>query len=328
MKNKILLSQLVNMDAMARLEASKDDTQFKDSEGGLVLARNLEVIDPRIFEQKFPGLTFMGSGVGVDNTGGYGKSITKIKLGEQGDFTYSGDKSSNKGKITLGAQDDTIQVFQIEGFSDWDDTEIKQAEMENINLVQRFIQAHNKRYNHKLDEIGYVGHTYNLDGSAKTEGLLNYSGFTTGAAAGAVTTLTAQQQYDAIAGLITDQWNSVFNVPEYMANKLTMPVRVMNTISRTILNTANGSSTVMAALKSNFPGVDFQSTNKAESVAGTSRTVAWSNNQDAMIFRVPQPLEIGEIVKQGSFAFHVDSKARIAGLDVAEDDAGRILTGL
>ena len=47
-----------------------------------------------------------------------------------------------------------------------------------------------------------------------------------------------------------------------------------------------------------------------------------------MIMRIPQPLTIGEIIKVGSFDFHVDSKYRIAGLDVLENTAGRLLTGL
>ena len=73
-----------------------------------------------------------------------------------------------------------------------------------------------------------------------------------------------------------------------------------------------------------------EATSKAESanLGGTSATVAWSTNPDAMLMRIPQQLTIGEIVNKGSFAFQQDAKARIGGLDVAENLAGRILTGL
>jgi hypothetical protein len=47
-----------------------------------------------------------------------------------------------------------------------------------------------------------------------------------------------------------------------------------------------------------------------------------------MVMRIPQPLTIGEIVRRGSFNHAVDYKYRIAGLDVLEDSAARILTGL
>ena len=47
-----------------------------------------------------------------------------------------------------------------------------------------------------------------------------------------------------------------------------------------------------------------------------------------MKMRIPVPLTVGEIVKMSSFDFRVDSKYRIAGLDILEDSGGRILTGL
>ena len=326
---KMKLSHLYNLDSMKSLEAQSKDTMFKDSAGGIVLARNLEVIDPRIFEQQYPGLSFINSGISVDNTGGYGNSITKIKLSGMGDFTYAGDKSGNKGKISLQAEDDTIPVFQLESFSEWDDTEIQQASMQNINLVQKYISVTNERYNHKLDEIGYTGHKYN-DGTQKSEGLLNSSLFASSTASAAIGTLTGPQMYDEIASLITDQWNGVSNVDAYKANKVSMPTSVFNVLSQTILNSAGSHESVLTALKSNFPTVTFEATSKAEAsnLGGTSVTVAWSTNPDAMIMRVPQPLTIGKIIDKGSFAFQQDSKARVGGLDVAESLAGRRLTGL
>jgi len=57
-------------------------------------------------------------------------------------------------------------------------------------------------------------------------------------------------------------------------------------------------------------------------------TVCYSANERAMVMRIPTPLEIGEIIKTGSFKFQVDSRYRIAGLDVVENSAGEILTGL
>jgi hypothetical protein len=175
----------------------------------------------------------------------------------------------------------------------------------------------------EVDEIGYLGvgtHT----------GLLNYAAFTSGAATAAVGTATAAQLYQDFADLITSQWAAVNNTPEYKANKVDTPIYVMNTLQSTILNSAAGSASVLRALQDNFPGVEFRGTFRADNAggAGVSHTVAYSNNSEAMKMRIPVPLTIGEIVKRGSFDYHVDSMYRIAGLDILEDSAGYILTGL
>lgn len=327
--NKNLLGYLYNLDSFEDLTKSHEAKGFKDSAGGIVLARNLEYIDPEIFEQEFPDVTFTQSGVLVNNSGGYAKAITKLKRGKQGGFTNVGDNASNKGKITVTGEDDTIPVIEREAFSEWTDTEVQQADLENINLVSDFIEAHNEEYNRDLDEIFYTG-TKNNDGTQRSEGLLNYSGFTATAATGAIGTLTGEEQYDAIASLITRQRTAVSNVQSYSATHVVMPTRVYNTISETILNSAGSAQSVLSALKANFPDVTFMMTFRAEDggTGGASATVAFSSNRKSMQMRVPHQLEVGEIIKTGSFKFHVDSKYRIAGLDIAENGAGEILTGL
>ena len=98
-------------------------------------------------------------------------------------------------------------------------------------------------------------------------------------------------------------------------------------------NTAAGSSTVLKALRDNYPDVKFMSTFRADTVANggnlaASTVVAFNNNEESMKLRIPVPLTIGEIIKPSSFAFRVDSKFRIAGLDILESTSGRKLTGL
>ena len=48
--NKNLLGYLYNLDSFEDLTKSHEAKGFKDSAGGIVLARNLEYIDPEIFE--------------------------------------------------------------------------------------------------------------------------------------------------------------------------------------------------------------------------------------------------------------------------------------
>lgn len=316
------IGALYDLDRFKSFKDSASAKGFKDSASGVNLARNLTAINPKVFEKKYPELSFVNSGITVDNTGGYARRIQSLRVEEQGDFTDSSDLNSGKGRISLSAEDTFIKVFPKEAHSLWSDDEIEEASLGNVNLVQRYLATHNKVYNQKVDQIGYLGHN-------GQEGLLNYSGFVTGAATGAIGTLTAQQMYDDIAGLITDQRNAVNNTPEYSCNRVVMPVYVMNKLAVQMLDTTSGNSTVLRALQDNFPDIDFvTSFRAADTGAGASATVAYSTNEDSMVMRIPVRLTIGEIVKQTSFNYRVDSKFRIAGLDVLEDTSGRILTGL
>jgi hypothetical protein len=320
------IGQVYNLDQFKKFMDSAKAPGFTDAYSGTVLARNLTAVDPKIFEKKYPDLSFMNSGIVADNTGGYARRIQSLRLQDLGGFKTAGDASGNKGKISLAGEDSFLAVVVRESHSIWSDDEIKEAELQNINLVSRYVEAHNKIYMRELDQIGYLG----VPDKTGSEGLLNYSGFNSGGATGAIAGLSAQQMYDDIAGLITDQWNAVNNTEGYKANRVDMPVYALNTLSVTILNTANGSSSVLRALQDNFPGVVFSGTFRADDAggAGVSHTVAYANSEDAMKMRIPVPLTIGEIIKQSSFDYRVDSKYRIAGLDILEDTAGRILTGL
>lgn len=316
------LGQIYNLKSFSRFCDSASAPGFADASAGALLARSLTAINPKIFEKRYPELSFINSGIDVDNSGGYARRIQSLRLIDEGGFTTAGDASTNKGKISLSAEDSFLPVIVRESHSIWTDDEIKEAELGNINLPSRFIAAHNKIYLRELDEIGLVGK------DEISEGLLNNSLFDSSSASGAITTLTPQEMYDEMATLITDQHNSVLNTPEYMANRVAMPTAVMNTLKVTILNSAAGSSSVLRALQDNFPGVVFYESFRAASVGGASATVAYSNSDDSMVMRVPVPLTIGEVVKLNSFDFRVDSKYRVAGLDVLEASSGRILTGL
>jgi len=304
--------------------ASYAKKQFKDA-GGIVLARNLEHVSSEIFTQEFAGLTFLQNGVTVNNEGGYATSVRKIKLGVEGGFRESGTNSNTSGKITLSGEDDSIPVFTLEGESDWSEVELKQAELENINLPSRFFEAHAELYNRKIDELGYTGQV-RTDGTQKTLGLLNY-GWTTDAAVTTAALSTGDALYNEIATLITSQWAGVFNVDTYMADRVVMPSGVYNIASTKIMNSAGSEMSVLSALKANFPTVTFGLTNKATDVGGDSVTVAFSSNRRAMQFRLPVPLNVSSVDQRG-FKYYVESYFGVAGLDVIESGAAQKLTGL
>jgi len=298
---------------------------FKD-EGGIILARNLEHVSAEIFTQEFAGLTFLQQGIEVNNEGGYSTSIRKLKLRTEGGFRESGSGTNTTGKITLSGEDDSIPVFTMEGESDWSEIELKQAELENINLPSRFFEGHAELYNRKIDDIGFLGQV-RTDGSQKTTGLLNYSGFTSNSAVKTAAASTGAELYDEIAELITAQWAGVLNVDSYKADRVTMPASVYNICSTKILNSAGSEMSVLRALQSNFPAVTFGLTTKSEDVGGDSITVAFSSNRRAIQFRLPVPLNVSSVDQLG-FKYYVESYFGVAGLDVIEDDAAQILTGL
>jgi hypothetical protein len=298
---------------------------FKD-EGGIILARNLEHVSAEIFTQEFAGLTFLNQGIAVNNEGGYATSIRKLKLRTEGGFRESGSNTNTTGKITLSGEDDSIPVFTKEGESDWSEIELKQAELENINLPSRFFEGHAELYNREIDDIGYLGQV-RTDGSQKTTGLLNYSGFTSESAVKTAAASTGEELFDEIAQLITSQWAGVLNVDSYKADRVVMPSSVYNTCSVKILNSAGSEMSVLRALQSNFPTVTFGLTTKSEDVGGDSVTVAFSSNRRAIQFRLPVPLNVSSVDQRG-FKYYVESYFGLAGLDVIEDDAAQILTGL
>jgi hypothetical protein len=266
----------------------------------------------------------------VNNEGGYATSIKKLKLAVEGGFRESGTNTNTTGKITLSGEDDSIPVFTMEAESDWSEIELKQAELQNINLASRFFEGHAELYNRFIDDLGYVGHK-RTDGSQKTVGLLNY-GWATQAAGGTADALTGQELYDEIAGLITTQWAGVLNVDTYKADRVVMPSRVYNVAATKILNSAGSEMSVLSALRANFPTVTFGLTTKADTIANggqlaASTTVAFSSNRRAMQMRVPVPLNVSSVDQRG-FKYYVESFFGVAGLDVIEADAAQTLTGL
>lgn len=325
------VGQLYNIDSFKDMGDLVGETirkiKFSDAYNGTVLERNLTAVDPTVFEKKYPDLAFFNTGISADNTGGYAKRIQSLRLLDHGEFKTAGDNTSNKGKISLSGEDNDILVHQKEAFAEWTDTDVKTAALQNFSLTGRLMSAIDKQYKREIDAAGLTGIS---SGSNVNAGLLNNAIFATSAASNTVENLNAQQMYDEICALVIDQHNAVSNTQEYMSDMVIMPVNVLNTLQKTMLNTAAGSNTVLTALKANFPGVTFMSSFRAADggIGAVSATCAIKASGETMKFRLPTPLEIGSIFQLGSFHWKVDAQYRCAGLDILESTAGRLLTGL
>lgn len=312
------LNQLIHEDSLiAHLKVAGT---FTDA-NGILLGKQLTHVDPKIFQKLYPDNVFLNSGISIDNSGGFTNQIQKLRISEKGGFGDANDRGSNKGLISLDGEAATIGVIERTATINYSDTEIEQAKLGNYNLVERLLGATDKIYRQEIDEILAVGNTLN-------KGLLNYAGFTADSGSAITTVSLGTSDYDQIASLITDQWNGVNNTNGYMANRIVMPTRVMNILSSKKWNAAVSEKSVLQILRETFPSVTLMSSWRNELVGATSVTIAYSTSEDAMSNRIPLPLLIGKTVPDGSFGYRADAKYRIAGLDVHENKAGRIATGL
>lgn len=302
------------------LESVKNLTQtnvkiFTDANFGAMLQRNLIAIDPTIYEAKYPQLALLNCGITIDNTGGTANYIDSLRTQSVGDFAQANIGANNGGVITFSGSRSQIANIPYFASSSWTIDDIRNYEIQGINVVSHYIQDHNKLYLNKIDEVG-------MNGTDSLGGLLNYP-FATSVVA-TLNGATGAVMYDTIANLIVNQQTVVNSVSEYKANVVLMPERILLLLSATRLtNTDTTSRTVLMALKDNFPDVLFLSTHRS-----LNKVVAFSNNMNAMKLRIPQPLEIGQIFQTGSFSAKFDSKFRVAGIDIFEATAGRTITGV
>ena len=312
------LGQIYNLDSF---DSAKNYFKSLDSNGGTVLARNLEHISSEVFEQRIAGLSFLtASGIVINNEGGYAKAITKLKSNIQGDFKDAGDNTNGKGKISMGVEDDTMPVFMKEAVSDWSETELNRASLENRNLVSEYLRGHDQKYKEQIDRIGYLG----IDG--KSKGLLNNTLFASSGATGVFSTLTAQGMFDEVATLVQDQRTAVLNDEMFSADKVAVHPATYNILSKTYVNTAGSLTTVREALERTL-NVTFVITSKCD-IAGVKRIVAYSSQRQAIQMRIPIALKISNQFMIGGFRYGIESNFSIAGCDLLESLGGKILTAV
>ena len=325
------VSHFFDGDCLKQLVSQHSCQKFSDAIGGLMVPQQLEFISTEIFERKYPDLTFINSDILIDNTGGYNSTITSLMDDFEGEFVQAGDKSDNAGNISTSRQASKISVYEMKGSAEWSDSEVQTAAMEGYSVPSRRIAAVNKVYMQTIERIGLIGIDPN-NGEQPVLGLLNFGGFDARTASGSHTTLTAQQNYDEIAALITTQWASVNNTSAYRATNVIMPIAVFNYLSTQPYNgTLGEGKTVLQVLMQNFPMITFSYSPYCNEIAhlenNTTATVAFCPANDCMRYRIPMPLQFSPVT-QINFDYKVAAKVRIGGLDVLHNKSGLILQGL
>ena len=313
------MAKLKNLYSLESFDRAIEQVKHMDTAGGTILGRNLEYVTQEVFKQRVAGVTFLDSGIEIDNSGGWADAITKRKIGVNGGFRTEGDNSNTNGKISIKAESDTIPVIMREASSDWTEMQLKQSDLEGRNLVQDLIGGHDQLYKQEIDAIGYTG-------GAVGTGLLNYSGWSSDASAKLFSASTGLEMYNEVRDIINLQRSAVLNDPMYSCNSIILHPDTFNLLSGTPLNTAAGSDSVLEAIKKNLGITKITLSHRAE-ISSVKRLVVYSTFREGMVMRIPQQLMVSPVDQKG-FHYYVESLFRIGGLDVAEDSAAYVLTGV
>lgn len=312
------LSQIYDKEAFTKFaDSCNKELRFKD---GILLARSLTKVDPTLIELKYPENVFMNAGFDISNVGGYANFVQSLRVSGQGGFKTATASSGDQGLISLAGEDSTIAVFERATQAVWTDTEVQQAAMEGYNIASRYVSEVDRIYKQDLDRAGLVG--------LKTGqyGILNTTAFTAVPLGAAIDAGTAKAAYEAMTAFILQQRNAVFNTPEYMANKMFIPVTTFNWLQKTIFDSSAGNGSVLKALMENYPEIMFLPTPRAENVGGEKVMSLVSTNANSIKMRLPVPLKNAPLETNG-FRKSTDYVYRIAGVDVLEPTAGLIATG-
>jgi len=88
-----------------------------------------------------------------------------------------------------------------------------------------------------------------------------------------------------------------------------------NVVQQTLLNSAAGSQSVLAALRQNYPNITFHgsASGTGRGAAGVDRCVAWTKSSDVIEYVAPVVYQEAQADKQG-FAYTVQTRGRMAGV--------------
>lgn len=299
-----------------------------DSDAGVLLARQMEFVNPQILDKKYADAVLMNSGIAVSNVGGYKNFITTLRSDVAGHFKRTTNKDASAGTISLSTERTTIPVHTIEARTAWTETEIKTASEEGINLVDKYLDGVMEVYALTNEEIGWKGWGDYQDVGLATNSLFAIDTATT--VIDAQTTL--QSDYDTIVGWINKQRNALGGITAYYSDMLALPQSLYSLLTSkgkftqynytndnvidAVENTYNRNGQTLRIIASPFL--------EASSVGGKGRAVLFSKSEECMVFRVPIPLTVSPVY-QKLFNYETGYMARVAGIDILEKRSGLII---
>ena len=307
---KIKLNDLYDIESF---KIATEQARTFDGSIGTILPRSLEYVSQNLHRQVGANQTFLQLGISVDNSGGYADFITSLKYGANGDFALDGNRTQTVGRIELQGEKSSIKVDGYSAESSYTETELQKANLENRNLLAEFINAHNMKYNEKIDTLGYVGDT-----KSKKQGIINYNGWDEQTSAKKWRQMTNQELSDAMRDIVINQQKG--KNTKFYATKIIVSPELYTRLR--VSDYKDYSDVTIAQKLERDLNITFVPTylaiRKTDEVA-----VAICTDPDAIAFRVPQRLKISPVHQRG-WRYYFESEFRIGGVDVLEDVGFRL----
>jgi hypothetical protein len=281
--------------------------------GGVLLSRHLTYVHPEIFKQQYADLIFDKVGLTIDNSGGAAPYIQSLRKRVEGGF---GDVGTDSGKISFSVEDSLLPVYDRDAKLRWHKRDVDRARIAKISLVAENFSAVNIAYNQELDTALVNGLP-----SKNMKGLTSNTHYAVDTDTEDLSAAEAKQIFNWTVGHINSQLSEVNNTKAYMANICLMSVDFYNKCSGLTLNTFTSES-VLDVLRKRFKYMRFLSSAKV----ADDEMVLFSNDRQAACYRIPLPLEIAPIDREG-WTFKTECLYAIGGLDVLEPSSGRIVKG-
>jgi len=304
------VTDLWDIDSISESIDKVKKTNFSDATAGVLLARSLEYVQKYIYKQLNQDETFLELGISVNNIGGYSEIITSLQARYLGDFKTSGSSDSTKGIITVGGAKSSMAVMQKEATSSWSFVELAQAKMGGFDVVSERYRAHNSKYMTMIDEVGFFG----INGE---NGLINHE---------TATIVTATQPYGSDTNKeLTDEL-AAFIISQRVGQPRALQCDVVAISDDLMLRimTSNADDGIQQTIKDKLEsslGVSFVSSPKLKDAGSNGvngKAVAFSTNEEALVFRIPIPLKFSKVSSSSNWDYSFKSIFRIAGLDVLQ----------
>jgi len=292
---------------------SLNDVKFNDGQQGAFVKESLIKMSKTIHEYMPPSATYLQLGMTIDNTGGYYNQIKSLRITGEGEHEEIGTSGQGGGKISYIGEESFIDVKGYEGNSDYTVTELNQAKIEGINLYSRLVGIHNKKYQERIDKMGYATLFDVNNGFERKTSTTKWRDMDDEELSNTLRNLILQQRSDLNSGyhcnvlIVPSELKLRCDSADYKAeSEMSISEKLKKTLGVSIIGT-------------------FRAT-KAGAV-GTDLALALNTNPNAIAVRIPKRFSLSPTHRLGN-RFYFESSFRFAGTDILEVSAGMILEGL
>ena len=286
-----------------------------DSESGLILARQLEHVQNKAYEQKLPNLMareVFGVNYSFDSGA---ESTTYTAYTGRGEFELIGDYRKDFHNIGLEGENKTNNFYSFGRLISYSVQDIRAAQMAGIPLNAIQIMTARRMWEQKLESISLVG-----EANSNLTGLLNTPGITKTTAANAFSGASALQMYDAISAEIVAMVDG--SKGEETPGVVYVPYGLTGTLNKQVSN--NYRMSVKDAIMQDYSVAIKPWAALSGALGGKDVIVVKSSSTDTGELAISQEFELGAPQPE-NMAFSMTAHARTAGLMVYYPAGLRVL---